>query len=146
MLAKKLFPYLFAAGAVGLIGVVRATFFQSLMGDGSPFGLFTLAVICSAWIGGLAPGLLATGLSVLTGVVFFIDPETLGRQHVVLAVIFSLSATLISIVCESLRRSRQPAEEARQGRGRAKAPGRRAKARRGGPRQAGRKPTPSPRK
>jgi PAS domain S-box-containing protein len=113
MFAKKLFPYLFAAGAVGLIGVTRATFLSALIVDRSPFGLFTLAVICSAWLGGLGPGLLATGLSVLLGILFFISPHGITQQHIVLAVLFVLNAILISIVCEFLRRSRQRAEEAR---------------------------------
>lgn len=113
MLVKKIFPYLFAATAVGLVGVVRASILSPLIGDRSPFGLFTLAVICSAWLGGLGPGLLATGLSILAGVVFFIAPNALTNQHLMLMVVFALNATLISIVCESLRRSRERAEEAR---------------------------------
>lgn len=113
MLSKKLFPYLFAVGSVGLIGIVRASILSSIVGDRSPLGLFTLAVICSAWIGGLGPGLVATVLSMITGAFFFIAPPPFEQQHVVLMVVFALNSTLISIVCESLRRSRQRAEEAR---------------------------------
>ena len=113
MLAKKLFPYLFATGAVGLVALIRTTILSPLIEDRSPFSLFTLAVICAAWIGGCGPGLLATGLSVLAGILVFILPEAITNQHIVLAVIFVLSATLISIVCESLRKSRERAEEAR---------------------------------
>jgi PAS domain S-box-containing protein len=113
MLSKKLFPYLFAVGSVGLIGIVRATVLSPIVGDRSPLGLFTLAVIGSAWIGGLGPGLLATCLALIIGSVFFIAPEQINQTHITLMIIFTFNAVLISIVCESLRRSRQRAEEAR---------------------------------
>jgi len=113
MLSKKLFPYLFAVGSVGLIGIVRASILSSIAGDRSPLGLFTLAVICSAWVGGLGPGLLATALSMITGALFIITPAPFEQQHFMLMIVFALNSTLISIVCESLRRSRQRAEEAR---------------------------------
>lgn len=113
MRAKILLPYLLALGAVSLTGLVRGSMLSGLMGDRSPFGLFTLAILCSAWMGGLGPGLFATGLSVFGGIVFFITPHPITSQHTVLMVIFSLNGILISIVCESLRRSRQHAEEGR---------------------------------
>ncbi len=111
MRAKILLPYLVALGLVALTGMVRGTVLSGLMGDRSPFGLFTLAILCSAWMGGLGPGLFATTLSVLGGIIFFITPQAFTIQHGVLLGIFSLNGILISIVCESLRRSRQRAIE-----------------------------------
>lgn len=113
MRAKILLPYLFALGSVSLTGLVRGSMLSALMGDRSPFGLFLLAILFSAWLGGLGPGLFATALSVAGGIIFFITPLAMTTQHTVLMVIFSLNGILISVVCESLRRSRQRAEEAR---------------------------------
>jgi PAS domain S-box-containing protein len=110
---KNLLPYLFALGAVTLAGGIRGSLLSGLMADRSPFGLFTLAIICSAWLGGIGPGLLATGLGALAGVLFFISPYSISPQHVVLIVTFTLNGILISIVCESLHRSRRRAEKAR---------------------------------
>ena len=39
-----------------------------------PVAVFAVAAIVSSWYGGLGPGLLATGLSVLTGLFFFVEP------------------------------------------------------------------------
>ncbi len=113
MRAKFLLPYLLAFGAVLLAGLARGTLLSNLMGDRSPFGVFTLAIICSAWLGGFGPGLFATVLSACGGVVFFIMPNAITSQHTALLVMFALNGVLISLVCESLRRSRQRAEKAR---------------------------------
>lgn len=49
-------------------------FMEPLTGDESPFLLFVLAVIVSAWYGGFGPALFATGLSALLSDYFFISP------------------------------------------------------------------------
>src|SRR5438128_1871609 len=47
---------------------------QSLLGDYARYLPFVLAVMFSAWYGGLGPGLLATGLSAFTASFFRLSP------------------------------------------------------------------------
>ncbi len=47
---------------------------QPLLGERSPFLLFTLSVMVSAWYGGLGPGLVATALGTCVGFYFFLVP------------------------------------------------------------------------
>jgi len=106
-------PFLVAAAAVG-VGVLIRSEMSPLMGDRGPYGIFTLAILASAWIGGLWPGLFATALAVTLGTTLFASP-TFPGSPVGLAIlgIFTLNSVLISVVCEYLHRSRHRVETAR---------------------------------
>jgi len=109
---QRVLPYLVAIGVVLLVAVLREAL--PIMGDRSPFGVFTLAIILSAWLGGFFPGLLATIFAVAIGTYFFVIPHGFTQVHAVLLATFSLNGFLISLVCEMLHRSRRRAEEARE--------------------------------
>jgi PAS domain S-box-containing protein len=78
------------------------------------FLLFFAAVAVSAWYGGIKPGLLATGLSVLTVSYFFLEPKyslwVVDRDSVVRLSLFVLVATLMSILSSELHYARQRLE------------------------------------
>lgn len=71
MLRLKPRPVLLTYGcallSVALVIVFRSLL-QPVLADQAPLLLFTLAVMTSAWYGGLGPGLLATCLSTFAGV------------------------------------------------------------------------------
>ena len=66
--------YLVAVGATATVGLVRFLL-SGLLGDASPFLPFVLAVLLSAWHGGLKPGLLATALGAGIAVFLFTEPH-----------------------------------------------------------------------
>ena len=76
------------------------------LGPTKPLLIFIFAVLFSAWYGGLGPGLLATTLSTLIGVYFFIAPYytfasiSLGENIGIL--IFFTEGVLISVLNEAL--------------------------------------------
>jgi signal transduction histidine kinase len=82
----------------------------------APVSLFLCAVILSAWFGGVQPGLLATGLSVLAFNYYFLPPiYSLGPkpEEIPRLVIFTVSALFVGSLSaaqrsatESLRRAR----------------------------------------
>lgn len=76
--------------------------------------LFYVAVMVSAWCGGLGPGLLATVLSTLAINYFFfkpLDPQNITNlSRLVPLVVFILTAVLISSLNESRRTAQQKAE------------------------------------
>jgi signal transduction histidine kinase len=73
----------------------------------TPSMLFFAAVSVSAWFGGLGPGLLATGLSILALDFFFVDPVYafgVGVADAVRLGVFGLVSILISSLDETRRR------------------------------------------
>jgi PAS domain S-box-containing protein len=110
---KNVFPFVIALVAVG-IAVLLQVGKVPLIGDHGTYGIFTLAIIIAAWVGGLWPGLLATVLSIVLDLLFFADPS-LANSIVgwMLLGIFTVNGVLISLVCEFLHRSRRKAEIAR---------------------------------
>ena len=108
------YPYLIAVAAVLLAALFRASMLGSWMGDQAPLGLFTMAILLSAWMGGLLPGLFATALSMAIGSLLFIAPYTFTPAHTMILAIFLINGSLISLVCGSLRQSRRKAEAARE--------------------------------
>jgi signal transduction histidine kinase len=66
--------YLVAVGATTTVALVRFLM-SGLLGDATPFLPFALAVLLSAWHGGLKPGLLATVLSAGIAVFLFTEPH-----------------------------------------------------------------------
>lgn len=86
-----------------------------------PFFLFTVAVMLSAWYGGLKPGLLATVLSVAAVNFFFLHPVwsiTTGLTELFQLIVFSLLAVFISTIngkrLRALEELRQAEAELRQ--------------------------------
>ncbi|MBD3883674.1 PAS domain S-box protein [Phormidium tenue FACHB-886] len=86
-----------------------------VLGDEAPLLVFIMPVMFSAWYGGLGPGLLAMGLSVLVGTYFFVLPNfslsVLEWANSVRILIFIIEGILISWLNEALIKSRQRAEK-----------------------------------
>ncbi|HET6566348.1 MAG TPA: ATP-binding protein [Rhodothermales bacterium] len=66
--------YLLAAGLTMLSFLLKLVL-ETYTGPGSPFLFFPLAVLLSAWFGGVGPGLLATVASTAVTAYFFFEPE-----------------------------------------------------------------------
>src|SRR5205085_9659694 len=65
----------YAAAVLSVAAVMLLRFeLQSLLGDYARYLPFVLAVMFSAWYGGLGPGLLATALSAFTASFFRLSP------------------------------------------------------------------------
>src|SRR5262245_22893424 len=108
-------PYLVAVLAVAAAagaGLLVDRFLQS-----APFvSLFLCAILLAAWVGGLGPGLLATGLSILAFDYFFVSPLHSfgfgldGGLRIALFTIAALFVVWVSVAqkrtAESLRRAR----------------------------------------
>lgn len=99
--------------AVGLILLLRLLL-TPLVGDASPFLLFTVAVMVSAWYGGLFPGIQATLLSAIVIIYFFLYPNnTLAVSNLadgVLLVLFILIGLTISWLTDKLHLATKQAE------------------------------------
>lgn len=96
--------------AVGLVVCAR-WLLQPILEDNAPLLLFTLAVIVSAWYGGLGPGLAATFISAATGTYFFIEPyhsfyilHSPDRVRVILFLLIGASSSLLSQALHAARR------------------------------------------
>jgi PAS domain S-box-containing protein len=98
-----------AVVAVGLTASVRGLL-HPVLGNEAPLLIFVLPVFLAAWYGGLWPGVLATALSALVGVFFFIPPAGLlhlrNATEVTRVAMFVGESLLISFVCGALTRSR----------------------------------------
>jgi PAS domain S-box-containing protein len=83
------------------------------LGYHTPFMTFIPAIIVSAYLGGLGPGLVATLLGAAAGQYFFIEPRySFAVRHLGNAYalgLFMLAGAVISGLTESLRRSRRRA-------------------------------------
>lgn len=82
----------------------------------APFLFFFLAIIVSAWFGGLYPGAVATLLSALLATTLFVEPTGLlvflsGNKLFLSAAVLIIGG-LISWLCESLQVARRRAEDA----------------------------------
>src|SRR5215467_10568329 len=91
--------------------VVALAFFARLaltpiLGDASPYLLFVPAVLIAAGLGGLGPGLLATGLSVVLGFFVSTTSPSLSVPEIVDAALFTLIAAGICWSGEQLQRNR----------------------------------------
>src|SRR5918993_5654835 len=79
----------------------------------TPFLLVFGAIIVSAWYGGLGPGLMATGLSVLATDYFFLYPKGALSGFTVEGIdvaAFVLEGVLVSVLTSSLRSARDRAQ------------------------------------
>ncbi|PWT74587.1 MAG: hypothetical protein C5B60_06515 [Chloroflexi bacterium] len=84
--------------------------------SGVPFITFYLAVMFAAWKGGLAPGLLASFLSVILADFFFIEPLyqlTFNSNYIVSLCVFSIETACIVLLTEHSRTLRESEENFR---------------------------------
>ena len=91
--------------AVAVAFVVRMALTQILQGD-SPYLFFIPAVLVAAGLGGLGPGLLATGLSAMLGLFVITDFPDLTVPEIVNAVAFVLIGAGMAWGGELLQRNR----------------------------------------
>jgi signal transduction histidine kinase/ActR/RegA family two-component response regulator len=105
--------YLIAIGATAAVAIVRLTVSDTL-GNFAPVVTFTIAVVIAAWYGGFRPGLLASALSVVAADYLLVPGrhslrvETVGNA--VSLGVFFFSGILVSLLCESLHRTRRRLE------------------------------------
>ena len=96
--------------AIAVLSVLFAGLFRYLLPAGittrAPFAFFLIAVIVSAWLGGVKPGLLATVLGLLVGDYFFVEPlysfRIANEENVVRVVSFVILGVIICFLTESL--------------------------------------------
>jgi two-component system, LuxR family, sensor kinase FixL len=77
-----------------------------ILGDASPYLLFVPAVLVAAGLGGLGPGLLATGLSVLLGFFVITISPGVSASEIVDAALFTMIGAGIAWSGEQLQRNR----------------------------------------
>jgi signal transduction histidine kinase len=108
-----LMSYTIAIIAVVVILLIRLVL-DSFIQEKIPFLLFIAAVIISAWVGGLRPGLFATLLSgVIINYFFLGSPHALelpGPGEFLALVMFIAEGTLLSWIIMALRKSQQHTE------------------------------------
>jgi K+-sensing histidine kinase KdpD len=107
-------PYLLASLAVAATALLRGLLRPILL-DTYPYILFGMPIVVGAWYGGIRPGLLAAGLSLLAGHYFFVPPyhAFLPTQALdgVAGITFVLIALLTSWLARKLRAAMARAEE-----------------------------------
>jgi signal transduction histidine kinase len=108
-LPKYVFAFLCTGVAAVLALLLRAVF------EHGTLSFFVLSVIASAWVGGLGPGLLATGLGVLACDYFFVAPTHSLAIHsaddIAELAVFSLVAVTISVLQTAQKRAKQALEQ-----------------------------------
>jgi two-component system sensor kinase FixL len=96
----------YVAGAAGVaVLLVLAWALHPWLGDRGAFLIFIPAVLCAAGLGGLGPGLLATVLSLVFGLLL-VGGTRLGNPAMLEAVIFAVVGVGIAWFGEELRRTR----------------------------------------
>jgi PAS domain-containing protein len=103
------FGYLIAVMAIAVAVLVRQFILGTILGPDVPLYLFLFAVMVAAWYGGLKPGLLATALSTLAGLYYFIERDGWSVTHSsdrVRIGMFVAAGVVVSCFCEAMHRSR----------------------------------------
>ena len=105
--------YAVAIGAM-VAAVLLRLLLSAVLGDQGPYFPFVLAVLGSAWYGGLKPGLLATALGALLGAFPFVQPSLSSwpgnRSVLVVTAFFVVIGVTASLVCEALHSARRSIE------------------------------------
>ncbi|WP_375415335.1 PAS domain-containing protein [uncultured Bradyrhizobium sp.] len=99
-----------AATVVGAFGLYR------LSGITPSASLFSCAVMLVAWSRGVVPAIIATALTILAFDYFFLEPRyslAFQRSDLPQLVFFAFAALLVSLLCDSERRSKRALREAR---------------------------------
>ncbi|HEV2445930.1 MAG TPA: PAS domain S-box protein, partial [Candidatus Sulfopaludibacter sp.] len=116
-MTSKLSRYALAIAAV-LVAVGVRILLAPLLTTHAPLLLLTLSVMVAARFGGVGPGLLATGLSLVIGTYFFIAPYYSFRianpADAVYLLLFLVVGVAISLLNGQLRRAFELSEEAAQ--------------------------------
>jgi PAS domain S-box-containing protein len=98
-----------AAVLLSLAALAVRVALHPVLGDAVRLQMFTLAVVLSAWWGGLGPGLVATALGAGAGTFFFLDPTGSFRLQAagdgVRIGVFLLNGIAISWIAEALHRA-----------------------------------------
>jgi PAS domain S-box-containing protein len=99
-----------------LLATLLRMLLQPLLGSNQPYVTYVIAVIFTAWYGGLRPALLALVLGALGAVYFFVSPSnSLGLTGVpnMIGVFLYLTVGITSaLLSEAMHRARRRAEEA----------------------------------
>ena len=99
-----------AVAAAVVVGLLLDRFLQTA----PTVSLFLCAVLFAAWFGGAGPGLLATGLSILTFDYYFIPPtDSFAAQAVPRLVLFAMTALFVVWVSVAQRRTAESLRRAR---------------------------------
>ncbi len=108
--ARRLLPYVVAALVVA--SAISALYLP-VIGRGLTSILF-LAVLISAWYGGLGPGLAATALTVIAAVLLigFHHQFEFPPWRITAIILFAVGGVLITFLVEALHAARRRAEEA----------------------------------
>lgn len=108
---------LLSAVAVFAVALLLRFALWPILGPALPYTTFYACVMVSAWLGGLAAGLLATLLSVVAVAILFLErgPSSgvISVADAVGAVLFVVFGVLISWIVEQMHRARTRAEEQR---------------------------------
>jgi signal transduction histidine kinase len=106
----KTMGYLFAVLITAVATVIRFSLF-GVLADDEPYMTFVVAVMVAAAYGGLGPGLLATILSALAGLYFFVQPyfsfRIEGDSEPLACSLFLVTGVTISVICEALHQVRR---------------------------------------
>src|SRR5262245_63769878 len=97
----------FVAIAATVAAFTARFLLKSALGDVAPLIMFTLSVVVSAWFGGLGPGLLSTGLSLILGDYFFIAESAAERIEEALFLGIGISISILSQARLSAEAKRQ---------------------------------------
>lgn len=112
-LPSRLRPYGVALMAVAIASALRLLL-EYLLEGSAPLLSFILAVMFSAWHGGLGPGLFATALSILVSAYLFFEPFSVPVFNSITNrtrfILFSVMGVFISVLCGSLLRAKERAE------------------------------------
>jgi PAS domain S-box-containing protein len=101
---------LLAVAAAAVVGLLLDRFLQTA----PTVSLFLCAVLFAAWFGGAGPGLLATGLSILTFDYYFIPPsDSFAAQAAPRLVLFAMTALFVVWVSVAQRRAAESLRRAR---------------------------------
>jgi PAS domain S-box-containing protein len=110
VICRVILSYALAVAAVGVMLAVRAWLWPA-PGTAGTAALFMPAVVLAAWIGGLGPGLLATGLAVVGTAYFFGEPvgslAVHDRVEASRLLVFAVAGTLVSLLAAAMHRSRR---------------------------------------
>src|ERR1700758_749165 len=104
-LRRDMLRYALAPFAVAIAFLARLAL-TPILGDASPYLLFVPAVLIAAGLGGLGPGVLATGLSVVLGLFVITTSPSLSMPEIVDAGLFTMIGAGISWSGEQLQRNR----------------------------------------
>jgi two-component system CheB/CheR fusion protein len=98
------------------LGCLTRWLLDPALGNSGPYVIAYLAAVLTALVGGLGPGLLATGLGALACTLLFVEPRGtlwVGGTDILKLVVFLSFGMTVSLISENLHRRRQLAQHAR---------------------------------